>query len=279
MTDPAAPDPDTDPAAPDPAAPDPDRVPVASGEATRILLELVKVRAGYGTATALFDVSLALSAGTSLALLGPNGAGKSTIARCISGLVGIDGGSIELDGTTISGQRAHRIRRLGVSYVPEGRGIFPGLTVAENLKMAVRWLDGRRTRAEAVERACELFPVLGQRSRQAAGNLSGGEQQMLSVAGGLAVSPRLLILDELSLGLAPIVVDGLFEGLGTAVKGGTTVLLIEQYIHRALEFCDECAILRKGSIQWSGPSSAAGDEVLRRYLGDSMDEQLVEAGE
>jgi branched-chain amino acid transport system ATP-binding protein len=252
---------------------------IAPDKEAQILLELVEVRASYGTATALFDVSLALPTGASLALLGPNGAGKSTIARCISGLVGIDGGSIELGGTTISGKRAHHIRRLGVSYVPEGRGIFPGLTVAENLKMAVRWLDGRRTKAEAVERACELFPVLGQRSRQAAGNLSGGEQQMLSVAGGLAVSPRLLILDELSLGLAPMVVDALFEGLGTAVKGGTTVLLIEQYIHRALEFCDECAILRKGSIQWSGPSSEAGDEVLRRYLGDSMDEQLVETGE
>jgi branched-chain amino acid transport system ATP-binding protein len=185
-------------------------------------------------------------------------------------------GTIRLNGVDISKLTAHRIRRLGISYLPEGRGIFPGLSVWDNLRMATRWRPGsRNAKTEAIERTIEPFPILGRRRNQKAGSLSGGEQQMLSIAAGLVVSPRLLILDELSLGLAPLVIDQLLEALAKARDEGTTILLIEQYIHRALAFCEECAILRRGRIDWHGAALDAKEELLKHYLGDNLEEELL----
>jgi len=221
----------------------------------------------YSTSMALRGIDLEVPAGSVLAVLGSNGAGKSTLARACAGLVPAQSGRIFLDGKDITGWPGHRIRRAGLVYLPEGRGIMPGLTVAENLKMAVR-LEPRATREQATERAVAAFPVLGQRLRQRAGSLSGGEQQMLSLARALAVSPRLLIADELSLGLAPLVVDMVFESLARAKEANVTIVLIEQFVHRALSFADRCVILRRGSIGWSGPASDAAASAAENYIGE-----------
>ena len=228
----------------------------------------------YGPAKALFGISLEVTTGSVVAVLGPNGAGKSTLARAVSGLVPVTSGSVTFAGTNITGRPAHRIRRAGLTYLPEGRGIFPGLSVMDNLRMATRQLN-RGDRTAATELAIELFPILGDRRRQRAGTLSGGEQQMLALARALAVHPTLIIADELSLGLAPIVADHVFEGLDHAREEGITIILIEQFIHRALELADHCAILSRGKVSWSGPSDDASDEVLERYLGEAVDEERL----
>ena len=232
----------------------------------------------YGPAKALLGISLEVEGGSVVAVLGPNGAGKSTLARAVSGLVPITSGSVTFAGADITGRPAHRIRRAGLTYLPEGRGIFPGLTVMDNLRMATRRLD-RGDRTAAVELAIELFPILGDRRRQRAGTLSGGEQQMLALARALAVHPTLIIADELSLGLAPLVADDVFDGLEHARESGITIVLIEQFIHRALELADSCAILSRGRVSWSGRSSEASDEVLERYLGEADDHERQAAGE
>ena len=165
----------------------------------------------------------------------------------------------------------HRIRRAGLVHIPEGRGIFPGLSVQENLRMAVRRVGEPDERRSAAARAYELFPALADRRTQRAGTLSGGEQQMLALARALAVPPRLVIADEMSLGLAPLVVDFVFENLARAAETGVTIVLIEQFIHRALGLAGSAVILRQGAVAWSGPSSEARQEVLDRYLGESAD--------
>ena len=177
-------------------------------------------------------------------------------------------GRVTFDGKDITGLPAHRIRRLGLTYVPEGRGIFPGLSVTDNLRMAVAQ-EPRHERAVAIERAVERFPVLGTRISQRAGSLSGGEQQMLALARAFAVSPKLIIADELSLGLAPLVTESVFESLEEARKSGITIVLSEQFVHRALSMADSCVILTRGRVGWSGPASEAGQEVIDRYLGEA----------
>lgn len=224
----------------------------------------------YGEATALSGVSFEIRAGKVLAILGANGAGKSSLARAISGLVRPSAGSIVFAGQEMNRWPAHRVRRAGIVYLPESRGIFPGLTVTENLRMAACSVDGRRTRRESIERAFEIFPALAARRRQLACLLSGGEQQMLSLGRALATFPRLMVVDELSLGLAPLLVDVVFEGLARARREGVTVLMIEQYVHRALEFADDCLVLQRGETAWSGPTSEARGEVLRHYLGEAL---------
>ena len=219
----------------------------------------------YGRAQALFDVSFDMPANSSLAVLGPNGAGKSTLARTLSGLVPAAAGTIEFEGKDIVKSTPTAIRRAGLIHLPEGRGVFPGLTVAENLRMATS-LD-RRERGAALERAFDTFPVLGQRRRQSAGTLSGGEQQMLSLARALMVSAKVVIADEMSLGLAPKMVDTVFEGLAQARAAGMSVIMIEQFASRALAFADNCLIMQRGTVAWYGTSAAAGDELLHRYLG------------
>ncbi len=180
------------------------------------LLRVEKLDVRYGASRALFDVSLDLPAGGMVALLGPNGAGKSTLARALSGLIPVTAGRIELAGREITRWPAHRRHRAGLTYIPEGRGIFPGLSVIDNLRMAVRQAGSRSKREEAIERAVTLFPVLGDRRMQLAGSLSGGEQQMLALARALVMEPKVVIADEMSLGLAPLVVDAVFEGIERA---------------------------------------------------------------
>ncbi len=233
------------------------------------LLKVEDLDVRYGASQALFGVSVDVAPGAVLAVLGVNGAGKSTLARAVSGLVPPTAGRVTFDGKDITGWGAYRVRRLGLTYIPEGRGIFPGLSVVENLRMAVAQ-EPRRDRAAAIDRAVERFPILGKRSGQRAGSLSGGEQQMLALARALAVSPKLVIADEMSLGLAPLMVESVFEGLEDARRSGITIVLIEQFVHRALSMADECIVLGNGRVSWSGPATDAAEEVISRYLGETQ---------
>ena len=235
---------------------------------TEPLLEVRNLDVSYGSSQALFSVSVSVEPGTVLAVLGANGAGKSTLARAVSGLVRPGGGKVFFEGREVTGLPAYKMRKLGLTYIPEGRGIFPGLTVIDNLRMAVAQ-ERRGERASCIDRAIDRFPVLGNRRSQRAGSLSGGEQQMLALARALAVSPKLVIADEMSLGLAPLVAESVFEGLEEARRSGITVVLTEQFVHRALAMADSCTILTRGHVGWSGPASGAGQEVIDRYLGEA----------
>ncbi len=231
------------------------------------VLEVQGLDVSYGSSQALFDVSLRLDQGSAMAVLGVNGAGKSTLARAVAGLVRPTAGTVRFMGRDITGLPAHRVRRLGLTYVPEGRGIFPGLSVLDNLRMAVAQ-ERRQDRPAAIDRAIGRFPVLGDRRSQQAGSLSGGEQQMLALARALAVSPALVIADEMSLGLAPLVAESVFESLEEARRSGIAIVLSEQFVHRALSMSDRCVILTRGRVSWSGPAAEAGREVIDRYLGE-----------
>ena len=232
------------------------------------LLKVTDLDVRYGTSQALFGVSTEVPPGSVLAVLGANGAGKSTLARTVSGLVPPAAGKIFFDGKDITGKHPHRIRKLGLTYIPEGRGIFPGLSVVDNLRMAVAQ-EKRHDRPNAIDRAIEMFPVLGARKMQRAGSLSGGEQQMLALARALAVPPKLIIADEMSLGLAPLVAEQVFQALDRARQSGITIVLSEQFVHRALAIADTCVILTRGRVGWSGPASEAGQEIIDRYLGEA----------
>ncbi|HZQ86935.1 MAG TPA: ABC transporter ATP-binding protein [Acidimicrobiales bacterium] len=232
-----------------------------------VLLRVEDLDVSYALVRALFGVSLAASRRELVAILGPNGAGKSTLARAVSGLVPSTGGRITLDGDDITRWPAHRIRQAGLVHIPEGRGIFPGLTVGENLRMAVRRVGTVAERRAGIERAYDLFPALARRRSQRAGSLSGGEQQMLALARALAVTPKVIVADEMSLGLAPIVVDEVFQRIAEAKRDGVTIVLIEQFVHRALALADTCVILSQGHVAWSGPADQAEQEVRDRYLG------------
>jgi branched-chain amino acid transport system ATP-binding protein len=221
----------------------------------------------YGGARAVFGVSFTVAKGHTVAVLGANGAGKSSLAASIAGAVTPQRGSIQLDGTNITNWPPYRISRSGVAYVPEGRGIFPHLTVIDNLRAMLRSAVPREQRKAALARAFDIFPVLGQRRRQHAGTLSGGEQQMLSLARVLAAPPRLLVADEMSLGLAPRMVDVVFESLDVAKQEGVTIVLVEQYVERALAFADDAIVMRQGEIAWRGPAAEAHSEVVASYLG------------
>ena len=224
----------------------------------------------YGDAVAVSGLSFSIEPGQVLAVLGPNGAGKSSLARALSGLVPASGGRIQLGADEIASWTPNRIRQAGVVHLPEGRGVFRTMTVLDNLRMAAAELPGRAARRNAVELAWELFPALESRRSQLAGSLSGGEQQMLSLARALATSPRLIIADEMSLGLAPLMVDVVFDGLARARAAGISVIMIEQYVHRALGFADQCLVLQRGAAVWQGAARDAGAEVLGHYLGEAM---------
>jgi branched-chain amino acid transport system ATP-binding protein len=244
---------------------------------TTPILETRDLSVSYGPAKALFDVSISVEAGQVVAVLGANGAGKSSLARSVTGLVAPASGQVLLAGEDITGRPAHTVSRLGLSYIPEGRGIFPGLSVIDNLRMFVRQQADSQARGDAVEHAFELFPVLGGRRFQRAGTLSGGEQQMLALARVLACRPRVVIADEPSLGLAPLLIDLVFDSLARARDAGMTIILIEQFVHRALAFADRCVILQRGRLTWSGSAGDAKDEVLARYLGAEAAAVAVEA--
>jgi branched-chain amino acid transport system ATP-binding protein len=203
-----------------------------------------------------------------VALLGPNGAGKSTTLRTISGVVRAEEGTISYFGRRIERAPAYRIARWGLVHVPEGRGIFPSLSVRENLDMAATVAGGDGNGADPVDEATALFPVLGNRLRQTAGSLSGGEQQMLSLTRAIMARPRLLMVDEISMGLAPIIVAQLFEALRQIAADGASLLLVEQYVEAALELADYVYVMDKGCVIDVGePSDMRAGNLVEAYLG------------
>lgn len=230
------------------------------------ILELDGVSAAYGPFRALFEVSLTVDAGEAVALLGANGVGKTTLARVASGLVAPTDGAVRVDGVDFTGAAAYRFARAGVAHAPEGRSVFATLTVEENLRLSFRRSQGRQAVPAALDRAFAQFPALAGRRRQVAGTLSGGEQRMLSLARVLVEAPRLLVADELSLGLAPIVVDEIYRELARLRKEGTALLIVEQHIGHALELCDRVVLLERGSVAWQGPAAEAGDRVVGRVF-------------
>lgn len=221
------------------------------------LLELRNVDAAYGPFRALFGVSFAVRSGQVTALLGANGSGKTTVARLATGLVVPTSGSVTFAGTDLTGRRAYEYARAGIVHAVEGRSVFATLSVEENLTLALSRERAKPDVAGAVKRAYELFPRLGERRRQIAGTLSGGEQRMLSLARVLVDEPRLLVADELSLGLAPIIVDDVYATLERIRDAGTTLLIVEQHVGHALALADEAVILEKGSVAFAGRTDEA----------------------
>ena len=219
------------------------------------MLEVRDVVSGYGNLIALHRVSLSVAQGALVAVLGANGAGKTTLLKTVSGLVPCRDGLIRLQGTAIHAKPPHEIARLGVGHAPEGRRILPECTVLENLRLGAYTVKDRTLYEERLEAVFRLFPRLNERQRQLAGTLSGGEQQMLAVGRALMPNPRILLLDEPSLGLAPLVVEMLFERIIEINKGGTTVLLVEQNVHLALEIASSAYVLRSGRIAAEGSPS------------------------
>ena len=223
------------------------------------MLRVDDLRVTYGRVPALHGISLHIDEGETVALVGPNGAGKTTTLAAVFGLVEIEHGSIEFEGESLIGARPEQILRKGLALVPEGRHIFGSLTVAENLELGTTARRDRRAAAEDLERMLERFPVLRTYYRTTAGTLSGGEQQQLAIARALLSRPRLLLLDEPSLGLAPVIIDVLFESLEELRREGVTILLVEQAAARAVEFADRSYIRRTGRVAHSGTR----DELLR----------------
>lgn len=244
--------------------------PPGTGGARDPVLSFEHVNVSYGTYRALFDVSLTVPTGGIVALVGSNGAGKSTVARVASGLVPITDGAMRVDGVDATRMPAYRIARLGVAQVPEGRGIFSTLSVEENLVLSFGRKLPKRDVRQALDRAYGAFAVLGQRRRQQAGTLSGGQQRMLSLAKILAVPPRLLVADELSLGLAPVVIDAVYEGLLAIRDQGCALLVVEQQIDRVLAIADRAVLLAKGAVAWEGPSTEAEAAMERLLASGSM---------
>jgi branched-chain amino acid transport system ATP-binding protein len=233
------------------------------------LLRLDEVHAYYGDSHVLRGVSLVIGAGRVLSLLGRNGAGKTTSLKAIMGIVPARGGGINFAGKSILGSPPHRIARAGLGYVPETRGVFPSLSVLENLTLAAR--DGAAAPAErwTLARVFELFPRLHERRHSGGGTLSGGEQQMLAIARALLTNPLLLLLDEPTEGLAPIVVEEIEKVLTQLKATGLAILLVEQNLRFALALADEVMVLGKGRVHWSGAAAdfAGADEVKHRWLG------------
>jgi branched-chain amino acid transport system ATP-binding protein len=225
------------------------------------VLVLEHVCAAYGPYRALFDVSFTVPAGGIVALVGSNGAGKSTVARTATGLVTATEGRIMLSGHDVTAMPAYKIARLGMAHVVEGRGVFSSLTVEENLTLAFRQRAGRRLLAGNLERAYAAFAILGERRRQLAGTLSGGQQRLLSLAKVLVVPPQVLVADELSLGLAPVVVDTVYEGLKEINRNGTALIVVEQQVTRVLELASKAVVLDRGSVAYEGEPGGAAHAV------------------
>jgi len=233
------------------------------------MLELSGVSAAYGSVKAITDVSIVVGEGEAVGLLGANGAGKSTTLRAISGLVRLTSGTIKFLGTNIAALPPYKIAELGIAHVPEGRQVFPELTVQENLEIGAYIPSAKAERRRTLELVFNIFPVLAERRRQLAGTRSGGEQQMLAVGRGLMLKPRLLMLDEPSLGLAPVVTDATFEKIEEIHSMGTAILLVEQNVGRALKLVQRAYVLESGKAVMHGPSSelANNKQVQTAYLG------------
>jgi branched-chain amino acid transport system ATP-binding protein len=225
------------------------------------VLSLQNVCAAYGPYRALFDVSFRVPDGAVVALVGSNGSGKSTVARTVTGLVTASSGQVMFSGEDVTGHPAFKIARLGMAHVVEGRGVFSTLTVEENLTLAFRQRQGRSKLKENLERAYTAFPILGERRRQMGGNLSGGQQRLLSLAKVLVVPPKVLVADELSLGLAPVVIDQVYEGLEQINRNGTAVIVVEQQVNRVLKLATWAVVLDHGTVAYEGEPAGANAAV------------------
>jgi branched-chain amino acid transport system ATP-binding protein len=228
-------------------------------------LQVEGLSCGYGQTTVLRDVSLEVPAGAVTALLGSNGAGKTTLLRTVSGLLPAKAGTVRLHGADVTHERAHRRFGAGLCHIPEGRGVFRGLTVRENLVLQ----SPRGEEDRAIEQAVEVFPILGKRLGQRAGTMSGGEQQMLAVAAAYTRDPSLVLVDEASLGLAPLIVDEIFAFLASLPARGTALLMVDQFVSRALEMATTVYVLRRGAVVFSGRAAELADgSLLEQYFGN-----------
>jgi branched-chain amino acid transport system ATP-binding protein len=234
-----------------------------------MLLEARGLSVAYGDAPAIWDASLAVGEGEVVAVIGPNGAGKTTLVNTIAGLQRARAGTLAFDGADLRSVRSHLVCRHGIALVPEGRRLFTRMSVEENLEMGAYRGEARRRRTETLEHVYGLFPILGQRRRQLAGSLSGGQQQMVAIGRALMARPRLLLMDEPSLGLAPAVVDLLFEIARAIQREGVAILLVEQNVARALEVASRAYVLEEGRIVAEGPAGALRDDprIRQAYLG------------
>jgi len=233
------------------------------------MLAVRNVSAGYGSFQALFGVSLEVNAGESVAVIGPNGAGKTTLLRAISKLIELRAGEVTMQGRSLRDVRAHEVIARGISQVPENRRLFPRLTVEENLKMGAFLPAARAQYHERLAFVYSLFPRMQERRAQPAGTLSGGEQQMCAIGRALMSGPKLLLLDEPSAGLAPVVVQSIFELVKRICREGYTVLIVEQNIRQVLKVVDRAYLLETGRIKTSGAAAEllASDQIRRTYLG------------
>jgi branched-chain amino acid transport system ATP-binding protein len=233
------------------------------------MLSVSGVSAGYGSFQALFDVSLEVKAGESVAVIGPNGAGKTTLLRVISKLIEVSAGEVLLEGASLNPVPGHRVIELGVAHVPENRRLFPRLTVEDNLRIGAYTPAARARFADRLAHVFELFPRLKERRAQMAGTLSGGEQQMCAIGRGLMSGPKLLLLDEPSAGLAPVIVQQVFELVQRIRAEGFTVLIVEQNIQQVLKVVDRAYLLETGRIKLSGTAAEllASDDIRRAYIG------------
>jgi len=233
------------------------------------MFEVRGVASGYGTAQALWDVSLRVGDGEIVTIIGPNGAGKSTLVNVLAGIQPAWEGEVILDGETLTDLKSHQVCSAGIAVVPEGRQVFPEMTVRDNLEIGAYHAGARPHRAETYQRVCEIFPILAERGNQLAGSLSGGEQQMLAIGRALMARPRVLLLDEPSLGLAPVIVDAIFEILSEINREGVAVLVVEQNVVEALELASRGYVLEQGRIVKEAPAAALLDDpaVRAAYLG------------
>jgi branched-chain amino acid transport system ATP-binding protein len=233
------------------------------------LLKVEGLEVAYADMIAVHGASLEVRQGEIVAFIGSNGAGKTTTLRAISGLLPVRSGSIQFEGHPLAGLPPSRVVERGIAHVPEGRQLFPSMTVLENLEMGARTAEAKARKAESIEWVFLLFPRLKERREQTAGSLSGGEQQMVAIGRGLVARPKLLMLDEPSLGLAPVVVGAIFEILQQINRQGTTILLVEQNVLRALQISHRGYVLENGRVVLEGPSDAllANGMIKQAYLG------------
>ena len=233
------------------------------------MLALTSVTAGYGAFTALWDVTLRVESGEAVAVVGPNGSGKTTLMRVISGLIAPRAGTLTFEGAALGGRPAYEIVGRGIAHVPEGRRIFPALSVGDNLKMGAFLPAARKTFAESLARVFTLFPALAERRTQRAGSLSGGEQQMLAIGRALMSRPKLILLDEPSMGLAPVMVLRLFDLIRRVREEGYTILVVEQNVRQVLKLVDRAYLLEVGRIKMEGRAAALAEQdfVRKAYMG------------
>ena len=233
------------------------------------MLELSGVTAGYGAFTALWDVALRVNTGEAVAVVGPNGAGKTTLLRVISGVIAPRAGTLTFEGRSLGGRPAYEIVGHGIAHVPEGRRIFPALSVGDNLRMGAFLPAARKHFAESLARVFALFPVLAERRGQRAGSLSGGEQQMLAIGRALMSRPKLILFDEPSMGLAPVMVLRLFDLIRRVREEGYTILVVEQNVRQVLKLVDRAYLLEVGRIKMEGRAEALAEQdfVRKAYVG------------